>query len=248
MAVRRAPHRAVTLDVDQLEGRHIGVLGADRQPGAAHELELARGVLVRDAGQAVRERQGGRVHTRIGAFDQRTERAQALAEQRHVGAGVEVRARPIGRIGAGDEHPRARAPTGPNHPKRGLAHPPEAHLRQEVEIVLVQEDEVGLHRLQLLLEFLRSVGQHCIEHGDPVSATPQRRRGLQRRERRIGLAALQLLMVEAQVVSVSDENRQHSSTPGWSGKRDAQIPCAVPLDFVADTRGEPRSRDASVVR
>ena len=103
-----------------------------------------------------------------------------------------------------------------NHLAGGLAHFGEAHLAQEIEGILIEQQHSRLSGEERAFVFVQPLRQHGVEKTHLVAGFAQHRGDLQGGERRIGLAALQLLLVEAQVIRVANQNREHRP-PGWCG-------------------------------
>ena len=106
--------------------------------------------------------------------------------------------------------PRARHA---QHLAGGAPHAPQAHLAQEVVVVLVEQHELRLQHVELALEAREVVREHRVEQGHLVPGLPEHRRDLQCRERRIWLGARLLLAVEAQEIRVADQDGQHVFWP-----------------------------------
>src|SRR5581483_3549920 len=94
---------------------------------------------------------------------------------------------------------------------RGLAHPAEAHLDEKVETVFVERDKTGAIGLQRLFELMLPLGEHGIEQRHRIARAPQIGGGVERRQRRIGLALCALFGVVFQKVRMRQQNIHHNS-------------------------------------
>ncbi len=201
-AVGLGPRLAVGLDVDQVAGRrteHIGVA-----------LDRA----LRRAGDLVADPDGQALHivearVGFGAEPPRhhlTHRVLAFAHHARMGAGGEVHLGVVGDIGSAHGDLAAGSERHAHHGERCLAHAREAHLRQEVEVVLVQDH----HRRPMLgqagSELRLVLGQHRVEDGDVEPVVAQHRRSVQRVQRRVRAHLRVLLRIEPQEVRVRKEN------------------------------------------
>jgi len=123
-----------------------------------------------------------------------------LAYQGQIRPGVEVWGRSIRDIGAGGDDARAGGAGGRDHVAGGATHGVQAHLAQKIEIVLVEQDDLGLVGPKQAVVFLYPVGQHRIEERHPVPGFAQQRDDLQGGQRRVGFGTQHLLLVQPQVV------------------------------------------------
>ena len=105
-----------------------------------------------------------------------------------------------------------------------VAHVGEAHLGDEVEVVLVDDDELWLVIEQRLLEACDGVCEHGIEDGDRDARVPQSRSGVERAQGRVRLHLAPLLGVVGEVIGVGEEDvhgLRHWRTPvqarAWEG-------------------------------
>ena len=201
------PHRAVAFDVDQVPGGVADQPRVRRQRAEPGQLQLPI-----DQGGDTAEAGGPAVvglRVALQPRDQFGQGGDAFADQHGVRARGEEGIRMIGGVGAGDDHPGAAGACRGDHLAGRLAHAAQAHLGQEVEVVLVQHHHVRPGGLQGGFEILDAVGKHRVEQAHRVPHLPQQRGDLDRGERGIRLAALPLLRVEPQEVGVADVNPQH---------------------------------------
>ena len=202
------PGAAVALDVDQIPGRQLAVLGGRPRLRAVHRphpVLAQRG----DPSDPVRECARRGLRARVQPSQQCFEGHQPFPEQNHVRARAQIGLRSIARVSAGGDDARARAVSAGDHLASRAAHPAETHLAQEVEVVLVQQHELRLHRPQLPLKIANAIGQHRVEQCHLVPRPTQHRGNLERGKRRVRLGTLELLLVEAQKVGVSNQDRKH---------------------------------------
>src|ERR1700730_1053507 len=202
------PRGAVAIDIHQIPRRQLTLVGGGENSRAAYRRYLSarkRG----DAGQALEELAGVCIRASVEPWQQCEQGCETLAEQRDICSGEEIRLRRIGDVGACRNHPGAAAVCGSDHLAGSPAHLAEAHLAEEVEVVLVEQYELGFHGAQLAVVVLDAFGQHGIEQRHLVPRAPQYRGYLQCRERRIRFGALVLLLIETQKIGVANQDRQH---------------------------------------
>ena len=109
----------------------------------------------------------------------------ALADHRRPRARGQVPLRVVGHVGPGHDHVGAGAEGIGDHGKGRGAHARQAHLRQEVEVVLVEHDHGGTVLGEGLGEAVLAFGQHGVEQGEPVAGVAQARRHVQRGQGRV---------------------------------------------------------------
>jgi hypothetical protein len=61
-----------------------------------------------------------------------------------------------------------------DHVASGVPHGTQAHFAQEIEVVLIEQDELGANGLQQALIFPDAVGQHRIEECNLVTGLPKK--------------------------------------------------------------------------
>ena len=131
---------------------------------------------------------------------------QPLADQGQIRSGMQIGGRGIGDVGARGDDPGAGAARGADHVAGGTAHGSQAHFAQKIVIILVEQHDLGLFGLQQTIVLVHAVGQHRIEKTYPVPGLAQQGDHLQGRERRIGFGTQYLLLVEAQVIRVANQD------------------------------------------
>ncbi len=97
----------------------------------------------------------------------------AFADQHRMRAGSQKHIRVVGCIGAGDQHAAAGRARLRNHLAGRLAHAAQAHLGEEVEVVLVEHHQIRLRLLQGTGVVLHIVGQHRVEQAQRMAALAQ---------------------------------------------------------------------------
>src|ERR1700733_3089496 len=115
----------------------------------------------------------------------------------------------IGDVGSRRNDPGSGAPSRADHLAGSAAHRAQAHLAQEIEIVLVKQDQLGLLPMQQTIVLIDPIGQHRIEERYPVPLLSQEGNYLQCGQRRIGFGAQYLLLIETQVIRVANQDRKH---------------------------------------
>jgi hypothetical protein len=88
----------------------------------------------------------------------------------------------------------------------GAAHRAKTHLAQEIERVLVKQHDLRLDGLQCAFVLLQALRNHRIEKGYSPSRLSEHGRHLKRGERRIRLAALQLLLIQMEKIGVANQD------------------------------------------
>ena len=142
--------------------------------------------------------------------DQAGKSRQPFTQQGHVGAGAQVGLGCIGDVRAGDDDARTARPCAHHHGAGRRAHRGEAHLREEVVVVLVQHHDLWCGGGEAPLVLGPAVGEHGVVEAHTMAACAQQGSHLQRRERRVRLGAFQLLGVEVDGVRMTDENGKHA--------------------------------------
>src|SRR3981081_1659750 len=69
----------------------------------------------------------------------------------------------VGSVGTIDEYGGSYSQGGFEHAIRYVPHASEAHLRKEVEVILVNDNDLGIIPLKRCLHDLLGVGQHGVE-------------------------------------------------------------------------------------
>ena len=196
------PCRPVGVDVDEIACRrseHVRV-PLDRAFGGADDLAVDQECEPVDVDQRP---------LRVGAEPaghHLAHRVLGLAEETGVGTGGQVHLGVIGDIGAADRDSAAGGERHPHHRHGCFAHAREAHLRQEVEVVLVQHHHRRPVPLEALGEGRFVLGEHRVEHGHVEPVEAQHGGCVQRVERRVWPHLGVLLGVEPQEVRVSEED------------------------------------------
>ena len=108
----------------------------------------------------------------------------------------------IGGVRAVDYNGQARFLSSLAHEKSQLAVAGEAHLGEEVEVVLAQRDHTRAMALQRLAESLVAVFEGAVEQRYFVAFPAQTGGGNQGLERRIRLHLARLLPIEVEMVAV----------------------------------------------
>ncbi|MCW0462506.1 hypothetical protein NB717_003574 [Xanthomonas sacchari] len=208
MALSLLPERAVARDIQQVPGRRHRQPRIRRPRADLRALELRqhRAGHLGEAGHPARRVD---VRFRLQPRHQVQQGRDAFADQHRVCTGRKERLRMVRGVGAGDDHPAAAGARLGDHPARGLAHPAQAHLGEEVEVVLVEHHQVRPLRADGVVVVLHALGQHRVEQRHLVSVLTQQCRHLQRGQRRVRLAAFPLLGVVAQEVGVADLDLEH---------------------------------------
>jgi len=162
--MRLEPRPAIALRVDEIPcGQGRLQVGRQRM-GARSEPELSR-YAHRNARKSLRQAENVRIAVELEPPQQGRQRCQSLAEQHDVRARVEIMAGRIGSIRSRRDDPAARASRHSYHLERSLAHLGQAHLAQEIEIVLVEDYRSWRDRGQLPRKLLRAFCEHGIEQG-----------------------------------------------------------------------------------
>ncbi len=120
----------------------------------------------------------------------------------------------IDRVRSVNNH-RAAAFTGHGgHPLCRLTHPGEAHLRQIVEVVIVDHQHARLMERQRRAKILLGAGKHAVEETDGEPALAGDCGRVQRPEGRIRHHCLPFLRIKPQEVGVGEEHINHGRFPG----------------------------------
>ncbi len=130
-----------------------------------------------------------------------------FTDQGEICSGIEVRPGGVGDVRAVRDDSGAGAARGHHHVAGGTTHRAQAHFAQKVEIVLVEQDQLRVVGQQQALILVDPVGQHGIEERDSMPGFSQHGDHLQGGERRIGFGAQYLLVIEAQVIRMANQDR-----------------------------------------
>ncbi len=160
--MRVVPHRTVALDVYQVPSRKVGLLRILQHPRAVQGRHFA-------SDQRRKPRKTGDqlftgcVQLSIEPWHQLKQGRQSLADESDVCAGSQVRFGRVAHVRAGSDHPRAALVRSADHFARGMTHLAQAHLAQEVVVILIQEDEMRSAGLQEPVIFLDPLREHGVE-------------------------------------------------------------------------------------
>ncbi len=119
-----------------------------------------------------------------------------LADEGGVGATAQVELGVVADIGAAHHNDGAVLAGHADHGAGGLTHAGEAHLAQEVEVILVERHNARPVLLQGCGELMLARGQHGVEERHLVACRAQVARRVERGQGRVGAHLLHLLGVE----------------------------------------------------
>src|SRR3981081_1546121 len=106
----------------------------------------------------------------------------------------------VGSVGTIDEYGGSYSQGGFEHAIRYVPHASEAHLREEVEVILVNDNDLGIILLKCGLETVLGVGWHGGKHCDRNTCAAQESCRVERTQRRVRLHLPRLFAVEVQVI------------------------------------------------
>ena len=196
-----APECAVAIDVDEIPRR-------DRQRAQLLQQRARAGAADH---AAIAEHQTGDAARRVQLRQQLAEGDLRLADGDEIGARAQIDLRRVRGVVTGHHDARARRARRRDHAQRRLPHPPQAHLREPVEDVVVDHDDVGPRARERRREPTRVVVEHRIVERDVVPERTQVRRRRDRRQRRIRFADRVLLAVEPQQMPVCKQDACHAT-------------------------------------
>ena len=202
-AVRFTPGLAVPIDISEISrGERKLIEIAHESSRSCSNKRTVPWVGVYESANVLRVSSGA-PNQRL---DDVKERPFGLTEEHIVSAFREVFAIAVGRIGTIDHDLRSSGARGVDHGKCDLPHTAEAHLRKEIEIIFVDCNHSGPRTTEDLGKSLLRIFQHAVEEGDGEPLLAEKRRRIQRAERRIGLHLTNLFAIVVKVVRMGQQN------------------------------------------